>query len=164
MTPRALHLLLAVAAAATSQAFAAASDPPPSRAGYLRYPDLNGSQLVFSAGGDLWVTSDHGGASRRLTTHVGGEYFPKFSPDGRTIAFTGEYDGNQDVYLTPAEGGEPRRLTWHPGSDQVIGWTPDGRQILFRSAAEEPHGEWELFAVAVTGGEPARMPLGWAAR
>ena len=164
MTPRALHLLLALAAAVTSQAFAAAGDTPPSRAGYLRYPDLNGSQLVFVAGGDLWVTSDHGGASRRLTTHAGSEYFPKFSPDGRSIAFTGEYDGNQDVYVTPAEGGEPRRLTWHPGSDQVIGWTPDGRQILFRTSAEEPHGEYELFAVGATGGEPERMPLGWAAR
>ena len=165
MTSRALQLLLALVAVSTSQAAAAAAgEASASRSGYLRYPDLNGNQLVFAAGGDLWVTSDHGGASRRLTTHVGNEYFAKFSPDGRSIAFTGEYDGNQDVYLTPAEGGEPRRLTWHPGSDQVIGWTPDGKQILFRSSAEEPHGDWELFTVATTGGEPERVPLGWAAR
>src|SRR5436190_24143071 len=81
---------------------------------YIRTPDLNGRRIVFAAEGDLWLVSDAGGIARRLTTHPGTEYFPRFSPDGKWIAFTGEYDGNQDVFVVPAEGGEPRRLTWHP--------------------------------------------------
>jgi tricorn protease len=61
------------------------------------------------------------------------EIFPKFSPDGKSIAFTGDYDGNTDVFVMPAAGGEPRRLTYHPGADLVLAWTPDGKKILFRS-------------------------------
>jgi tricorn protease len=141
-----------------------ATPPAADRSGYLRFPDLNGNQVVFCAGGDLWITSDRGGASRRLTTHVGNELYPKFSPDGRQVAFTGEYDGNLDVFVVPVEGGEPGRRTWHPGNDQVIGWTPDGKDIIFRSSAEEPHGEWELYTVPAAGGEPKKLPLGWAAR
>src|SRR5256885_16417303 len=81
----------------------------------------------------IWIASREGGAARRLTSHVGDELYPKFSPDGKWIAFTGEYDGNPDVYLISAEGGEPKRLTVHPGNDIVLGWTPDGKDILFRS-------------------------------
>jgi hypothetical protein len=116
-----------------------------------------------SAGGDPGSPGPRGRVGGS-TTHVGSEWLRQALTRWPLIAFTGEYDGNQDVYVTPAEGGEPRRLTWHPGSDQVIGWTPDGRQIIFRTSAEEPHGEYELFAVGVTGGEPERLPLGWAAR
>jgi tricorn protease len=130
---------------------------------YIRYPDINGNRIVFAAEGDLWVASDAGGVARRLTTHPGTEYFPRFSPDGKWIAFTGEYDGNQDVYVIPAEGGEPRRLTWHPGADQVVGWIPDGTKVLFRSRAENPQA-WELFAVGLDGSDPEKLPLGWAAR
>jgi tricorn protease len=130
---------------------------------YLRYPDINGTRIVFAAEGDLWVVSDAGGIARRLTSHPGTEYFPRFSPDGTKIAFTGEYDGNQDVYVVPAEGGEPRRLTWHPGPDQVVGWTPDSTKVLFRSRAENPQA-WELFAVRVDGSDPEKLPIGWAAR
>ena len=95
-----------------------------------------------AAEGDLWLVADLGGVARRLTTHPGNEYFPRFSPDGKWIAFTGEYDGNPDVFVVPAEGGEPRRLTWSPGADQVVGWTPDGAKVLFRSRAENPQA-WE---------------------
>jgi tricorn protease len=120
---------------------------------YVRFPDIHEDRIVFCAEDDLWVTSDAGGSSRRLTTHPGTEYFPQFSPDGRQIAFTGQYDGNRDVFVIPADGGEPRRLTWHPARDEVIGWTPDGRRILFRSAREQPHGSSELFSVPAAGGE-----------
>ena len=75
---------------------------------------------------------------RRLTTHDGDEYFPAFSPDGKLIAFTGEYDGNSDVYVIPAAGGEPQRLTWHPGTDEVVGWWPDGSKVIFRSQRNDP--------------------------
>ena len=131
--------------------------------GYFRYPDINGDRIVFAAEGDLWTVPDTGGVARRLTTHPGTEYFPRFSPDGSKIAFTGEYDGNQDVFVMPAEGGEPMRLTWHPGPDQVVGWTPDGKKVLFRSRAENPQA-WELFAVALDGSDPEKLPIGWAAR
>jgi tricorn protease len=131
--------------------------------GYFRYPDINGNRIVFAAEGDLWLVADAGGIARRLTTHPGTEYFPRFSPDGTKIAFTGEYDGNQDVFVIPAEGGEPIRLTWHPGPDQVVGWTPDGKRVLFRSRAENPQA-WELFSVGLDGSDPEKLPIGWAAR
>jgi tricorn protease len=131
--------------------------------GYLRHPDISGNRIVFAAEGDLWLVADNGGVARRLTTHPGNEYFPRFSPDGTKIAFTGEYDGNQDVFVIPAEGGEPHRLTWHPGADQVVGWTPDGTKVLFRSRAQNPQAS-ELFAVGTDGSDPEKLPIGWAAR
>src|SRR5215467_5094568 len=99
----------------------------------LRFGDISKDRVVFAYGGDLWIASREGGAARRLTSHIGDELFPKFSPDGKWIAFTGDYDGNPDVYLISAEGGEPKRLTFHPSNDIVLGWTPDGKNILFRS-------------------------------
>lgn len=131
---------------------------------YIRYPDINGNRIVFSAEADLWVVSDQGGIARRLTTHAGNEFFPHFSPDGKQISFSGSYDGNTDVYVIPAEGGEPRRLTWHPSVDQVLGWTPDGARILFRSNRSDPHGTTEIYTVPAKGGDPEMVPIGWAAR
>jgi tricorn protease len=131
---------------------------------YIRQPDLHGDRIVFCAEGDLWLVGNGGGGVLRLTVHPGTEHFPSFSPDGASIAFTGEYDGNRDVFVISSTGGEPRRLTWHPASDEVIGWTPDGTRVLFRSPAESPHGEWEIFAVPAAGGDPDKLPLGWAAR
>ncbi len=133
-------------------------------AAYFRYPDIHGDQVVFSAEADLWIVSDQGGVARRLTTHPGNEYFANFSPDGKWIAFTGQYDGNNDVYVISAEGGEPRRLTWHPSSDEVVGWTPDGKNVLFHSARTAATRSTELFQVPVSGGDPERLPLGWANR
>jgi tricorn protease len=144
-----------LALAAAGSAFAAT--------GYFRYPDVNGNRIVFAAEGDLWLVSDAGGIARRITTHPGTEYFPRFSPDGAWIAFTGEYDGNRDVYVIPSDGGVPRRLTWNPAPDEVLGWTPDGKNVLFRSRAENPLG-WELYEVGLHGGDPEKLPLGWAAR
>ena len=130
--------------------------------GYLRYPDIHGDSIVFVAEADLWVAPAGGGAAQRLTTHAGSEINPRFSPDGRLIAFSGQYDGNADVFVVAAEGGEPRRLTWHPGSDVVNGWTPDGKKVLFRSSRENPHGSAEIFAVSAKGGDPEKLPVGWA--
>src|SRR5580765_2670456 len=119
--------------------------------GYLRYPDIHDDRVVFCAEGDLWTVSTSGGTAHRLTSATGNEYFPRFSPDGSKIAFTGTYDGNLDVYIIPSTGGEPRRLTWNPAFDEVLGWTPDGRDILFRSRRDEPHDSWEVYAVSPNG-------------
>jgi len=159
MTMRRSGIVVAVVLAA-AVAWCAAGAPAPA---YVRYPDVNGNRVVFAAEGDLWVASDQGGIARRLTTHPGMEYFPRFSPDGMKITFTGEYDGNRDVYVIPTEGGEPQRLTWWPAPDEVVGWTPDGKKVLFRSRAENPMG-WDLFAVGLDGSDPEKLPIGWAAR
>ena len=128
--------------------------------GYLRYPDIHGENVVFVAEADLWLAPAGGGAARRLTSHEGSEAIPRFSPDGGSIAFTGQYDGNADVFVVSAAGGEPRRLTWHPGGDYVVGWTPDGKSVLFLSARHHAHGSPEIFSVPVTGGDAEPLPLG----
>ena len=109
----------------------------------LRFPDIHDHRVVFTYGGDLWLVADTGGTATRLTAHPGVEVFAKFSPDGKWIAFTGQYDGDEQVYIIPSEGGEPKELTFYPargplparhGSDnQVIGWTNDARYVVFRS-------------------------------
>ncbi len=123
----------------------------------LRFADISKDKVVFAYAGDLWIASREGGAAHRLTSHIGDELYPKFSPDGKWIAFTGEYDGNPDVYVISAEGGEPKRLTFHPSNDIVLGWTPDGKDILFRSDRfSAPPGRYtKLFLVSPQGG-PAR--------
>jgi tricorn protease len=122
-------------------------------------PALNRTHIVFFFAGDLWRVSREGGAAQRLTVGPGVETSPVFSPDGSSIAFTGEYDGNVDVFVIPAEGGEPRRLTWHPSSDVVLGWTPDGREILFTSRRTAFSRFSELFTVSLDGGLPKKLPL-----
>jgi tricorn protease len=126
----------------------------------LRYPDLHGNSVVFTYAGDLWTAAADGGEARKLTTHPGYEYLPKFSPDGHWIAFSAEYDGNMDVYVMPSSGGEPKRLTFHPLFDRVLGWTRDGR-ILFRSRRRSTsvQGLDGLFIVGVEGGMPEELPL-----
>ncbi|MGB6338609.1 MAG: protease, partial [Candidatus Aminicenantaceae bacterium] len=106
-----------------------------------------------------WRVSREGGAAQRLTTGKGSEFNPVFSPDGSTIAFTGEYDGNVDVYTVPADGGVPNRLTWHPSADIMLGWTPDGKEILFTSGRTAFSRFRELFTVSRTGGFPKKLPL-----
>ena len=119
----------------------------------LRQPDIEGDHIVFVYAGDLWTVARAGGVATRLTTHDGVERFPQLSPDGNTVAFTGEYDGNVDVYTVPIVGGEPTRLTWHPGDDQVAGWYPDGKSVLFRSTrASAPTRFDRFFKIPAAGG------------
>jgi tricorn protease len=129
----------------------------PSETHLMRFPDIWHDQVVFVYAEDLWVSSSKGGPARRLTAHPGDELYPKFSPDGKWIAFTGEYDGNSDVYVVPAAGGEPKRLTYHPGSDMVLGWSPDGR-ILFRSSRVSDLPDYSrLFLISPEGGVPEML-------
>ena len=136
----------------------------------LRFPATNGTDIVFSYAGDLWTVPVSGGEARRLTSHIGYEAFARYSPDGRSIAFTGEYDGNREVYLIPAGGGDPRRLTWtstNPRDDLgdrmgpnniVLTWKPDGSGILFRNRIGDGF-EGQLWCISPDGGMPVRLPL-----
>ena len=99
----------------------------------LRTPTVSATQIAFAYAQNIWTVPRAGGMARRITTFQGQTSNPHFSPDGKWIAFSGEYAGNFDVYVVAADGGEPKRLTWHPGADTVQGWTPDGRSIMFSS-------------------------------
>ncbi len=125
----------------------------------LQKPTVSGTQVAFVYAGDLWIVGREGGDAKRLTTGIGLETDPIFSPDGALIAFTGEYDGNLDVYVVPATGGVPKRLTYHPGVDAAVGWTPDGKQVLFRSGRNSYSRFNRLFTVPVEGGFPSELPL-----
>ena len=153
--PLAVTLAAVVPLFAAVQLAAQASNPN----ALLRRPTISKTQIAFSYGGDLWIVDRSGGDARRLTSDVGIEIDPVFSPDGSLIAFTGEYDGNEDVYVIPAAGGVPKRLTTHPGADQAIAWTRDGKQILFRSARENATRYQRLYTISTSGGMPEVLPL-----
>lgn len=125
----------------------------------FREPALSQRHIVFHYAGDLWIVDRAGGEARRLTAGPGQETHPYFSPDGRWVAFTGEYDGNVDVYLVPASGGIPRRLTWHPAPDEVAGWSHDGKAILFRSSRNSFSRFRRLFLLPLDGVFPQELPL-----
>jgi len=126
----------------------------------LSQPALSGERIVFMYSGDLWVTGLDGTDARRLTSHRGTESNAVFSPDGKIIAFSGEYDGNTDVYTVPAEGGIPKRLTWHPGEDIVRGFTPDGKSVVFISSRFAfSRANSRPFRVPLEGGFPEPLPL-----
>ena len=136
----------------------------------LRFPDIHGDKVVFTYAGDLWTASTAGGMATRLTAHPGVELFGKFSPDGKWIAFTAEYDGDEQVYVIPASGGVPRQLTFYPSrgplparwgyDNQVYGWTPDGKAIIFRSLRDYfSNADSRLYTVSVDGGTPQALPM-----
>src|SRR5262245_61890469 len=134
----------------------AAEDPLPD--GFYRYPTVAKGMVVFASEGDLWKVPLAGGVAQRLTAYEGEEKFPSLSPDGRWIAFTAQYEGNDDVYVMGASGGEPVRLTWHPAPDQVIGWTADGK-IVFRSRRDTPHNDNRVYILPREGGIPTLVKL-----
>jgi len=139
----------------------------------LRTPDINGNRIVFGYAGDIWTVPTSGGTAQRLTSHDGLEIFPRISPDGKWIAFSGEYSGSRQVYVIPAAGGTPRQLTWYNdvgvmpprgGFDHIIlDWTPDSRNILVR-ANRTPYGRrnGKYFLVSLDGGleKPLAIPEG----
>jgi tricorn protease len=148
MTRRTIRSLAAAFAVAFLLAAPGAAQDGDTR--LLRFPHIHGDQVVFTYAGDLYTAGLDGGAVRRLTSHPGLEMFARYSPDGRWIAFSGEYAGTRQIYLIPATGGEPKQLTFHPdvgpmaprgGYDHlVVDWTPDGSKILIR-AARTPFGD-----------------------
>jgi len=137
----------------------------------MLFPDIHRDKIAFVYGGDIWLGSTAGGVARRVTEHPGRELFPKFSPDGKWLAFTGQYDGNFNVYVMPAEGGQPRQLTFYQGSahplsdrmgfhDEVVTWTPDSKRIVFLSRRTAENG-WvkRPFSVSIDGGLPEPFPM-----
>lgn len=119
----------------------------------LRQPAASKDHLAFVYAGDLWLADRSGGNARRLTSHAASEFAPRFSPDGKSIAFSATYDGNTDVYVIGLDGGAPKRLTWHPGTDVVSGWSPDGKRVLFASPREVLNNRSnQLYEVSVDGG------------
>lgn len=131
----------------------------------LRMPTVSADQIAFAYAQNIWIVPRAGGVALRVTSFQGQSANPHFSPDGKWIAFSGEYAGNMDVYVVSSSGGEPRRLTWHPSGDIVQGWTPDGRSIMFASsrATLAPAGAPRFFTVGVDGGveEPLPLPRGF---
>ena len=125
----------------------------------LQTPALSESSIAFTYAGDLWVVGRSGGTARRLTVGVGLESYPVFSPDGETLAFAGDYEGDLDVYTVSSAGGVPRRLTHHPDPDVPVGFTPDGKQIVFRSSRSSYARFLRLFTVPIQGGLPSELPL-----
>lgn len=172
-------LLLAPAAPAAAQDESdladGAKDADQDLTRLLRQPDIHGDTIVFSYAGDLWTVDAGGGVARRLTSHEGLEYFPKISPDGRSVAFTGEYGGNPQVHVIPIAGGTPRQLTFRNDvgdipprggiDNRVLGWSPDGSKVLFSAHRVAWSDRIEIpYTVPFEGGmeEPLGVPRGSA--
>jgi tricorn protease len=126
----------------------------------FRYPDVSATHVTFVYAGDIWTVPKQGGLATRLSSPRGEEAFPRFSPDGSSIAFSANYDGNQDVYIVASQGGEPVRVTWHPMSDRLVDWHPDGKRVVFVSGRESGRQRYgQFFLAAATGGLPEKMPV-----
>ncbi|MFN3554677.1 MAG: PDZ domain-containing protein [Bacteroidales bacterium] len=136
----------------------------------MRFPDINGDQIVFVYAGDIWTVHASGGDARQLTSHKGLELFPKISPDGRWIAFSAEYSGSRQVWVMPSQGGTPRQLTFYNdvgimpprgGFDNVVlGWTSDSKKVLFRGNRTE-YGDrmGRYFLASIEGGLEEELPI-----
>ena len=124
----------------------------------LEEPDMSDEHIAFVYAGDIWLANLDGSNPKRLTSDIAREQRPHFSPDGKWLAFTANYQGNQDVYVVSIEGGNPKRLTWHPSGDQVEGWSNDGSKVVFTSMREVNHNRSpQIFEIAVTGGHPDKV-------
>jgi tricorn protease len=132
-------------------------------AALFRYPDVSKNQVVFVYANDVWIMSKDGGTAIKLSSPPGGEIMPKFSPDGKQVAFGAIYDGNRDIYVLPVDGGIPKRLTSHGYPDRVIDWTNDGKNILFASRRESGKERFsQFYTVPATGGVETKLPLAYA--
>ncbi len=136
----------------------------------LRFPHVSKDKVAFSYGGDIYTAPREGGQASRLTSHEGLELFPRFSPDGKTIAFTGQYDGDMSVYVMPVTGGQPKKLTFHPGIQRtserfgpenvVIGWNQTGDKVMFRSRKESmTWWDGRVYLIDTVGGQAEPLPM-----
>lgn len=136
-----------------------ADAPSPGHA-MFRQPALSDTQIAFIHAGDLWTVPKSGGLAAHLTSAKGEETNPRFSPDGKTIAFTANYEGSEDVYTIPAQGGAPQRLTFHGGADRLLNWFPDGQSLLFASKRESfTERVSRFFQMEKNGGPAIPLPI-----
>ncbi|HYE01975.1 MAG TPA: hypothetical protein VD963_01940, partial [Phycisphaerales bacterium] len=155
-----LPALLVLAAAAASPARADVEPHP----AMLRYPDVSASHIVFVYANDLWMVPREGGTATPLASPPGPEQFPRFSPDGRAIAFMGNYDGNRDLYTLPVTGGIPTRVTYHPAAENLTDWSPDGTSLMyFASGMVTIPRQTQLFTVPAAGGLFTQVPVPYGA-
>ena len=148
-------VVLAVCACATAAAAAPVK--------LARHPDIHAGKIVFSYLGDIWIAGEDGSNPARLTDNAARETYPKFSPDGKWVAFSSNRYGNNDIFIVSVTGGIPRRLTFHTGNDEVVGWARDSQRVIFRSGRGE--GAFPsvatLFEISVNGGQEQGLPVDW---
>ncbi len=140
----------------TAAALPAQSSP---HAGMTRHPAVSATHIVFSFADDLWTVPRSGGVASPLASPPGRESFPRFSPDGKTIAFVGNYDGDTDLYTLPTVGGIPHRVTHHPQDEELCGYTPDGNLLFQANGISGIRGQKWMFTVSPKGGLPSRVPV-----
>ncbi len=151
------HLFSLLLATASCFAWAQPKEP------IFRYPDVSRTHIVFSFANDLWLVPKSGGQAVRLSSPPGSEIFPRFSPDGQTIAFSGNYDGSTDIYTIPVTGGVPRRITHHHMAEYVIDWMPDGKHLVFASSMHSGKQRFsQFYKIPATGGLPEQLPIAHA--
>jgi tricorn protease len=152
-----LAALLAVSVAASA---AVATAEPIKLA---RHPDYHAGKIAFSYLGDIWIAADDGTGAHRVTDHLARDIYPRFSPDGRWIAFSSDRYGNNDVFVIPAAGGAAKQLTFHSGNDEVVGWARDGKSVVFRAArgvGAFPNTV-TLHTISIDGGQEQPLPTDW---
>src|SRR5436190_3969636 len=146
-----------------ASAVALAASAEAARVRLARHPDYHAGKITFSYLGDIWIANEDGTGVQRLTDNLAREIYPRFSPDGKWIAFSSNRYGNNDVFVIPAAGGAPRRLTFHSGNDEVVGWSRDSQRVLFRAS----HGDGAfpnvatLYEMPVGGGQEQPLPVDW---
>jgi tricorn protease-like protein/C-terminal processing protease CtpA/Prc len=159
--PTLLACVCAHAATAALLSTAPESDPT---SGLCRYPDISKTDIVFVYGNDLWIVPKQGGVATPVASPPGFEGSPRFSPDGKSIAFRANYDQALDLYTLPVSGGIPQRVTHHPAPEGLCDWTPDGKGLVFMTSALEGLSRAQkLYTVPVSGGLPEKLPVPYGA-
>jgi len=140
----------------TAIALLVLAQPTPPLA-FLRQPDIYGDKVAFACEGDIWIADATTGKATRVTTLVGNESSPRFSPDGTQLSFVGSYEGLSEIYVMPSTGGTPRRVTYRNEWVASMGWTPDGKNVLFGGSGNP--ATYKLYSAPVAGGFPELLPL-----
>ena len=157
MSLRIKHLILVLLAIAPAHCVSAQIEPS---AGMMRYPDISSDQIVFSYADDLWIVGRDGGQASPLASPRGAERFPRFSPDGKSIAFVGNYDGGTDIYTISTAGGLAQRMTWHPSSESLCDWHPDGKSLIVSTSGFSGLGRQpQLFTISADQPLPQQLPV-----
>lgn len=149
----------AVSAPVVADAYARDRDAEPEPIRFARTPHIAHGKIAFAYHDDIWIANADGSDARRLTAHEAREINPRFSPDGKWIAFSSNRMGNYDVYVIPITGGEPRQLTFHDANDEVQYWTPDGTGIVFTTTRGPNPWGTPLYVVDLEGGIPRPLPM-----